>query len=123
MTTTTVKIEKPCDVKLDGAVQTLQAGELLNLPTDKAQRLIDAGFAKSHTHTIEECRQLVAYFGEQDPGGGCWEYIKLHHADLWASHMKAFRSGDLDQAQATFDEMVTAWGTRNKAVQPELLAA
>ncbi len=74
-------------------------------------------------NTAEECRQLVAYFGEQDPGGGCWEYIKLHHADLWTSHMKAFRSGDLDQARGSFDEMVTAWGTRNKAVQPELLAA
>lgn len=118
-----LRIIKNCDVKLDGAVQTLQAGELLNLPTDKAQRLIDAGFAKLHVHTAEECRQLVAYFGEQDPGGGCWEYITRHHGDLWTGHLRAYRSGDLDQARTTYDEMITAWATRNKAVQPELLAA
>lgn len=118
-----IEITRSCDIRLNGTVKKLQAGELLNLPIDKAQRLIDAGFAKSHSHTTDECRQLVTYFGEQDPGGGCWEYIKLHHADLWKSHRQSFRSGDLGQARATYDEMLTAWTTRNKRVQPELLAA
>ena len=118
-----LRIIKNCDVKLNGNVKKLQVGMLLTLPTEKAQRLIDAGFAKPHVHTIEECRHLVAYFGEQDPGGVCWEYVKLHHADLWTSHLKAFRSGDLVQARASYDEMLNAWATRNKAIQPELLAA
>lgn len=118
-----LRIIKNCDVKLDGAVQTLQAGELFNLPTDKAQRLIDAGYAEPCTPSAEEYRQLVAYFGEQDPGGGCWEFIKRCYADLWTRHRQAFKSGDLDQARATYDGMLTAWATRNKAIQPELLAA
>lgn len=118
-----LRIIKNCDVKLDGIVTMFQAGALLNLPDDKAKKLTDTGYAEPYAPTAEECRQLVAYFGEQDPGGGCWEYIKLHHAGLWTRHRQAFRSGDLDQARATYDEMTTAWATRSKATQPELLAA
>ena len=44
-------IIKTCDVKLDGTVKTLQDGTLLDLPDDKAQRLIDAGYAGKYTHS------------------------------------------------------------------------
>jgi hypothetical protein len=118
-----LRIIKNCDVKLDGIVKMFQTGALLNLPDDKAKKLTDSGYAEPYVPTAEEYRQLVAYFGEQDPGGGCWTFIKLYHADLWTRHRQAFRAGDLDLARVTYDEMVTAWTNRDKAVQPELLAA
>lgn len=118
-----LRIIKNCDVKLDGIVKMFQAGALLNLSDDKAKKLINAECAEPCAPTAEEYRQLVAYFGEQDPRGGCWAYIKLYHADLWTRHLQAFRSGDLDQARVAYDEIIAAWTNRDKAVQPELLAA
>lgn len=118
-----LRIIKNCDVKLDGIVKMYQAGALLNLPDDKAKKLINAECAEPYAPTAEDYRQLVAYFGEQDPRGDCWPFIKLHHADLWTRHRQAFKAGDLDQARGSYDEMIAAWTNRDKAVQPELLAA
>jgi hypothetical protein len=122
-TTVKIRIIKNCDIKLDGIVKMFQTGAPLDLPDDKARKLINVGVAELYTPSTEEYRQLVAYFGEQDPGGDCWEYIKHRHADLWARHRQLFNDGDLDQARSTYDEMLAAWASRNTACQPELLAA
>ena len=42
-----IRVSKPCELKMNCAVQVLQAGELLNLPDDKAAKLIEAGYASS----------------------------------------------------------------------------
>lgn len=121
--TTTVMIEKVCDVRLDDTVQTLQIGKLMTLPTAKARKLIDAGYAKPHPPSAEDYRSLVKYIGESDPGGACWSHINCHHSEMWVHHRQAFDSGNLNDARSTYDEMVSIWAARNRMTQPGLLAA
>lgn len=97
-------ISKACEVRLEGSMKTLKAGEKLDLQEIKARRLIDAGYAQP---AEDAYRALIAEFGAKDPGGNCWQWIKTHYADLWLRHQTAFRAGNLALAKATFDEMVT----------------
>lgn len=118
-----VRILKPVDVRLDGVVKALAASTQLNLPDDKAQKLVQTGYAEVCQPSIDEFRVLLEKFGEQDPGASCWEYIKQHHADLWKSHLQAYNAGNLDKAKETFDKMLEFWRTNIQSGQPALLAA
>lgn len=114
-----VTITKPCDVRLDGVVKVLAAWTRLNLPDDKARKLIDAGFAEQ-TDPAEEVRALVKEFGDRSPGGDCWNWIKSHQGELWRSHMAAFRKGNLSVALETFNQMIHAWEHRGEYLQSGL---
>lgn len=114
-----VTITKPCDIRLDGVVKALQAWTRLNLPDDKAKKLISAGYAEPCQPTADEYRELLAYFGSRDPGGHCWGWVKKHHPDLWQRHRAAFKCGNLETARTTYDEMLGLWSNQ----QPDLLAA
>lgn len=117
-----VTITKPCDVRLDGTVKALAAWTKLNLPDDKALKLIDAGYAES-VNITEEARAMAADFGLRDPGADCWNWIKQHLPDVWEKHLLSMRTSDLDTARSTFDLMLSAWEGRHDHQQPDLLAA
>jgi hypothetical protein len=117
-----VTITKSCNVQLDGVVKSLQAYARLNLPDDKAKKLIDAGFAEP-ANVTEEARAMVEEFGLRDPGGECWTWIRQELPDVWRDHLKAMRISDLDKAKATFNEMLSAWERREAHGQLNLLAA
>lgn len=90
-------IIKTCDVKLDGTVKTLQDGTLLDLPDDKAQRLIDAGYAGKYTHSGDG-RDLSHFCFD----GDCHCSAKLPGADFPAGCIKCDNyHASLDVPQAT----------------------
>ena len=117
-----VNIVKNCEVRLQGTIRALQKWTRLNLPNDKAQKLIDAGFAEP-TSATEEARQLSEYFGEKDPGGECWPWVQHNLPNVWRSHMKAILANDLSTSRSTFDTMISAWEVHHDQQQPDLLAA
>ncbi len=117
-----VTIIKNCDVRLDGVVKALQAWTRLNLPDDKATKLIDAGYAEP-ANEADEIRAMVQEFGDRSPGGGCWDWINSHRPELWRRHRKAFRQGNHDAARETYNDMLSAWDNRHNQQQPDLLAA
>lgn len=117
-----VTIIKPCDVRLKGVVRSLQAWTRLNLPADKAKKLIDAGYAESCLPTSEAFQKLLSYFSENDPADGCWQWVQKHLPELWKKHQEAMRSGNLATARESFNAMVTAWNSRCDP-QPELMVA
>lgn len=104
-----VSIIKPCSAKLDGIIQSLSTGARLHLPDDKAQRLIDAGYATHIKPDIEEYRLLIIELSERDPKGGCWDWIVEHRPEMWCKFMQAFMGGDMTLARADFDDMVMTW--------------
>lgn len=117
-----VTILKSCDVRLDGVVKSLQAWTRLNLPDNKAAKLIDAGYAEP-ANIADEIGALMQEFGDRSPGGSCWDWIKKHKPELWSRHFKAFRQGDQDAARETYNAMISAWEERHDQQQPDLLAA
>lgn len=136
-----IRIIKPCDMRRGGAIQNLQVDALLNLPDDKAQQLIDAGYAKPEPfdalHWIEEMRRMVAAFDREDPRGGCWQFIATNRPELLRANRAALKEVDdvfeaqdspriseaMQRAQDSFTACLEAWETRDKFKQPALLAA
>lgn len=116
-----IQIVKPVDVRFEGVVKTLATRAELNLPDDKAKKLIDAGYAVLYKSTHADYGALIADFGERDPGGNCWPWIQSHYPELWRRHREAFKDGDFTAARETFAQMIEAWESRD--VQPALLAA
>lgn len=107
-----VSILTPCSAKLDGIIQSLSPGARLHLPDTKAQRLIDAGYARHIQPDIEEYRRLTLELVERDPKGGCWDWIVKQRPEMWRGFIQAFMAGDLALARQAFDEMVETWHTQ-----------
>lgn len=103
------KIVKSCSVRLNGEVNKLKAGETITLPREKAQKMIDAGYAEAIKPDLEELRRLCSEIAERDPKGGCWDWILTHHPELWQEHIGAYWGGDIALARATFNQMIDAW--------------
>lgn len=137
-----IKIITHCDIQLDGAVKAMLPGDQLTLPADKAQRLLDAGYAKAEpfdaTRWTAEIQAMVAELGRFDPRAGIWEFIIRERPELWQAHRAAMReigaayqARDASrvmtaktQALEAFNAMLAAWETRNIGnEQPSLLAA
>jgi hypothetical protein len=117
-----IHILKSVDVRLDGVLKALAAHTRLTLPDEKAQKLIDAGFAEQ-TDAAEEVRTLVQSFGDRWPGGNSGDWITKHIPEIWRSHMTAFLKGDLSAAKETYNAMLSAWQNRHNHQQPDLVAA
>jgi len=109
-----IRILKNCDVRLNGVVKALAAWTELNLPGDKAKKLVDAGFAENCQPTIDDYRKTVAEFARRDPGGDCWEWIKKSLPDVWRTHIKAMLADDITTARLTHNDMLAAWGGRQE---------
>ena len=103
------KITKSCSVRLNGEVKELTAGETIALPIEKAQRLVDAGYATHIKPDIEEYRRLTLELSGRDPKGGCWDWIVEHQPETWRGFMQAFMAGDTTRARQSFDEMIATW--------------
>lgn len=103
------KITKSCSVRMNGEVKVLKAGEILTLPADKSQRLIDAGYAEPVKPDIGEYRRLTLELAERDPRGGCWDWVIEHRPDMWRHFMQAFMSGNFFRARKVFGEMISDW--------------
>jgi hypothetical protein len=139
--TTTVKIEKSCDVRLDGVVKSLQAGARLNLPNDKAQRLINAGFAKeepgfSHQEALEHIQKVQAELDQAGPWPEHFtEWLQDHHPAALQTIRATTRGIDtaclnqdatgldkaLDEYRAVWMQGLNLW--RDREQQPPLMAA
>jgi hypothetical protein len=104
-----VTILKPCSVKLDGVVQSLSPDARLHLPDEKAQKLIDAGYAEQIKPDIEEYRRLTRELSERDPRDGCWDWIVKHRSEVWGDFIQAFMGGDMAKARQIFSDMIAAW--------------
>ncbi len=108
----TIRIAKPCSVRLNGEVRTLKAGETITLPPEKAQKMIAAGYAIAITADADEYRTLCREISDKDPKGDCWNWIKKHHPELWQEHITAFRNGDIARARATFHQMTQTFNAQ-----------
>lgn len=109
-----IRILKNCDVRLNGVIKALAAWTELNLPGDKAKKLVDAGFAENCKPTIDDYRKAVTEFARCDPGGDCWEWIKKSLPDLWRNHIKALQADDIATVRLTHNDMLAAWGGRQR---------
>lgn len=107
------KITKSCSVRMNGDVKKLQAGETITLPADKAQRIIDAGYAEPAKPGIDEYRDLTCELAKRDPKGDCWGWLLQCKPETWRGFMLMFKNGDLAGARKRFDEMITAWKDQN----------
>ena len=104
-----VNITQSCSVKLNGEVKTLREGMSVTLPTDKAQRIIDAGYASLSKTDIEAYHNLFNDISQLDTQGGCWDWITATQPELWKQHMRALLDSDIATTRLTFNEMVTLW--------------
>lgn len=118
-------ITKPCELKLNAVVQTLQVGTCLNLPDDKAKKLIDAGYAKP--------------IDAEKEASGLWRWFVVEAdlvfrsspqaADSWnlhKAHKKAAddlcKAGNISAARVELEKALTALQCAS-ITQPDLLAA
>lgn len=109
----TIFITKACSVKLGGAVLKLQDGDFITLPDEKAGKIIAAGHAR--TTNSDDYRAVVSGFGTNDPRGNCWSWVQKSLPETWKRHIQSLKGGNLAEALATFNEMVTAWNSADKA--------
>ena len=79
---------------------------------------------------IGEIENLAEKFNRDDPGGGCWEWVKSNLADKWGELMTAMhdidaafegrRAGEICKllifVKALYGEIVEAWRTRPENV-------
>ena len=79
-------------------------------------------------HWMAEIRNLLEELRQQDPLGGCWDWVETNRADKWRLLMAAMKRidtafegqcpGDLAQAitsaRKLYLECVKDWGTENK---------
>lgn len=117
-----IRVLKPCSIDIEGVKNVVKVGQVFIVDDAKASKIIAAGFAEP-VYTAEQVRATTKDFGERDPGGECWPWIKEQHTTLWRTHMTAFRNGDLVAAKQTYDAMLSAWDNHCTFKQPELLAA
>lgn len=97
-----IRIIKNCDVKLYGSLKTIKAGALMDLPDDKAQRLIHAGYAELYTYSGDG-RELPHFCVD----GNCHCSEKLPGANYPAGCTKC------DSYYASQDAPQTATETQN----------
>lgn len=105
------RIIKSCSVRLNGEIKNLKAGETLTLPSEKAKRMVAAGYAEVIKPGAEEYRRYALEILRIDPKGGCWDWIVHNKPDLWQNCQVAFNSGNLDTAKDLFIHMVNLWST------------
>lgn len=103
-----IKIIRACSVKIDNVIQYFRPGETLCLPIQKELKIIQAGYAEALPDATAY-RKLCTELAQQDPRGGCWDWLVQHQPDRWQRFMQAFFSGDLATARSTFDEAITTW--------------
>jgi hypothetical protein len=108
----TIRIIKSCSVRLNGEVKKLNAGESINLPPEKAQKMIDAGYAEDIQAGPDDYQAFCQEIMRSDPGGECWSWIYKEYPELWQEHITAFRSGDISLAKTTFTQMVKIWNQK-----------
>ena len=99
----TICILKPCEVRHNAILLQLKGGEFLALPDKPEGKLIAAGLARQTTS--DDYRAMLKDFGRRSPGCS-WEDVKTRFPDIWGTHIKAVRSGDIGTAVRTFNEML-----------------
>lgn len=108
----TIRITKSCSVRLNGEVKTLKAGETITLPSEKAQKMVSAGYAEVITSDADEYQTFCREIAQRDPKGNCWSWIQKHHPELWQEHITAFRNSDIARARETFKHMLEVWNAQ-----------
>ncbi len=92
-------------------------------PAPRQNNLEDAGPPFDKPHWRGEIDNLVSEFGRLDPGGGCWEWVKVNLADKWRELMTAMIEIDaaflercagklqevIDRARRLYRECVNSW--------------
>lgn len=109
---------QPFNLETTHGKVTLSKGRVLELSPDQAGKL-----KKYIKPLAEEAVQLLGEIGKRDPGGDCWLWIQSNRPDLWRKHIAGMLSDDIETVRATFDQMLTAWGTRHEMKQADLLTA
>lgn len=99
----TICILKPCEVRHNATLLQLKGGEFLALPDKPEGKLITAGVARQATS--DDYRAMMNDFGTRSPCCS-WEVIKTRFPEIWGTHLKAVRSGDIGTAVRTFNEML-----------------
>lgn len=97
-----IRIIKKCDVKLNGTLKTIKDGALMDLPDDKAQLLIHAGYAEPYTYSGDG-RELPHFC----VGGNCHCSEKLPGANYPAGCTKC------DSYHASQDAPQTTYMTQS----------
>lgn len=127
-----VKVLEPLETKHG----LIPPGKIISIPPETAARLgrkvRPTPFGRDRWQRLTWA--LIDGFGQSDPGGGCFEWIKVHRPELWKDHRSAltdldrsFHTGDEELAERashrateTFTACVEAWAQRHHYQQPEL---